>query len=286
MRHLTKILETTYGRLGPRREKYLGPLKPTQFTRELASPKSEIVPASDRGKGDVPVITAQHEALIRSQRLRPKVKTGRNVTPSLAPTVPEMNAWGRSMPVKRVRNIHRRWYAETMNRTMAPLPRDIWERLYGLSRGNIHWEGPVKRRSRPIGDYRWQYDVGMETHRGEGRFSRPHNISRRYMQRLWSKVLAQCPRMEVKDDAAQHVGAYEQQKNCDDSIRSRTGEQTSEKEILDSDLAEKNIANERSKWKIHWMDVPKQKSIVFALNKPLRDDMFSGVDGKGKRLKG
>lgn len=286
MRHLTKILEMTYGRLGPRREKYLGPLKPTQFTRELASPTSKTVSMSDRGKGDVPVINSEHETLIRSQRLRPKVKTGRNVTPSLAPTVPETNAWGRSMPVKRVRNIHRRWYAETLNRTMAPLPRNVWERLCGLAKGDIRWEGPVKRRSRPKGEYWWQYDVGMESHRGEGRISRPHAISRRYMQRLWSKILAQCPRMELKDNAAQHGGVYELKKNGDDSIHSERGEQTSEKELLDFDLAEKKIANERSKWKVYWMDVPKQKSIVLALNKPLRNVMFSGVDGKGKRLTG
>lgn len=286
MRHLTKILEMTYGRLGPRREKYLGPLKPIQFTRELASPKSEIVSASDRGKGDVPVITPEHEALIRSQRLRPKVKTGRNVTPSLAPTVPETNAWGRSMPVKRVRNVHRRWYAETLSRTMAPLPQDMWERLCGLAEGDIDWKGPVKRRSRPKGEYWWQYDVGMETHRGEGKISRPHTISRRYMQRLWSKVLAQCPRMELKDDAAQPVGEYEQNQNSYDFIRREKGELTSEKEITDPVLAEKKVVNERSKCKVYWMDVPKQKSIVFALNKPSRNAMFSGVDGKGKRLTG
>ena len=286
MRHLTKILEMTYGRLGPRREQYLRPLKPTHFTRELASPKSGMIPASDRAKGDVPVITPPHEALIRSQRLRPKVKTGRNLTPSLGPTVPETNAWGRSMPVKRVRNIHRRWYAETLNRTMAPLPKDMWERLCGLAKGDLHWEGPVKRRSRPKGEYWWQYDVGMETHRGEGKISRPHTISRRYMQRMWSKVLAQCPRMELKDDAAQHVGEHVQKHIGDGIIHREKGELTSEKESSDPALAEKKIAYERSKWKVYWTDVPKQKSIVFALNQPLPNAMFSGVDGKGKRLTG
>ena len=284
MRHLTKILEMTYGRLGPRRERYLRPLKPTKFARELASPKSETVPASARGKGDVPVITPQHEALIRSQRLRPKVKTGRNVTPSLAPTVPETNAWGRSMPVTRVRNIHRRWYAETLNRTMAPLPQDMWERLCGLAKGGIYWEGPVKRRSRPKGEYWWQYDVGTETHKGEGKISRPHIISRRYMQRLWSKVLAQSPRMEVKVAEGQHVETDEQKMKSDDLIRHEEGEQTDQKETLESDLAEKKTADERSRWKVHWMDVQEQKNIVFALNKPIRNLMFSGVDGKGKRL--
>lgn len=284
MRHLTKILEMTYGRLGPQRESYLGPLKPTHLMRELASPKSEIVSVSERSKGDVPVITPQHEALIRSQRLRPKVKTGRNLMPSLAPRMPETNSWGRSMPVKRVRNMHRRWYAETLNRTMAPLPRDVWERLCGLATGDIHWEGPVKRRSRPKGEYWWQYDVGMETHRGEVQISRPHSLSRRYMQRLWSKILSQSPRMEVKGVEGQQLGLYEPKKNEDDSILHGKGEQTNEKGTSDPDPTEKKTDNERGKWKIHWMDVQQQKKIVFATDKSLRKVMFSGVDSKGKRI--
>jgi len=184
--HLGNILSTTYGRLGKRRHQLLKGLK----TPDIPVDQAAIERLSDPNSQGVPQPSQQLLALVKSQAKRRRSPFSRSNTPTLAPQIPQKNSWGRPMPVKRVRNIKRRWYAQALDRIMPPLPEVEWERLRKLASGESPWEGHVPRRGQ----------VGTEgyakgTVRGQGFRSTPHVLTPRYMRRLWAKIFAQCPLM-------------------------------------------------------------------------------------------
>ena len=150
---------------------------------------------SDPGSQGVPLPSQQLMTLVKSQAKRKIVTMSRSTTPlKIAPTIPEKNVWGRPMPVKRVRNLKRRWYAQTLDRIMPPLPEAEWNELRKLASGETRWEGPARRRSQSEAD-----NAGHDTSRRgrvKGLVNSPHDITPRYMRRLWTKILAQCPTMK------------------------------------------------------------------------------------------
>ena len=199
-RHLGKILAMTYGRIGKRRHELLQALKiPDVPTSQAAvemmnDPKSQGLPRPSR----------QLLALVRSHARRTLTFFSRSNRPTQGPQIPETNAWGRPTPVRRVRNIKRRWYSETLDRVMPPLPEDEWNRLKGLASGEAQWDGPVSRRGQKekVG-FKHGTFRGMSA-AGFGLRSSPHELTPRYMRRLWSKIFAQCPLM--KPNKARKMG--------------------------------------------------------------------------------
>ena len=184
--HLGKVLSMSYGRLGKRRHQLLGPLK----IPDVPTDKVALAELTDPRFQEVPRPSQQLLALISSQTRRKQVDFPSLNKPTLAPQIPDKNSWGRPMPVKRLRNFKRRWYAQTLDRVMPPLPETEWEKLRRLASGEQEWDGCVPRRGQlaTVG-----YKKGIV--RGEGHLSSPHNITRRYMRRIWTKLFAQCPVM-------------------------------------------------------------------------------------------
>lgn len=186
LQHLGKILLMTYGRLGKRRHQLLKNLK----IPDIPVDQVAIEKLSDPRSQGVPQPSQQLLALIKSQARRKRSHFSRSKAPTLAPRIPETNSWGRPMPVKRVRNIKRGWYAQALDRIMPPLPEMEWERIRKLASGEVPWEGNVPRRGQ----------LGIEGYtkglvRGQGFLSTPHEVTPRYMRRLWVKIFAQCPLM-------------------------------------------------------------------------------------------
>lgn len=188
LQHLGKVLSMTYGRIGKRRHQLLKDLKIPDIPVDAAA----IEKLSDPRSHGVPQPSQQLLALIRSQARRKLSHFSRSNRPTLAPQIPEKNNWGRAMPVKRVRNIKRRWYAQSLDRIMPPLPETEWKRLRMLATGEITWEGHVPRRG-SIG--KENYTKGIV--RGQGYTSTPHDLTQRYMRRLWAKIFMQCPLMKT-----------------------------------------------------------------------------------------
>lgn len=124
----------TYGRVGKRRRQLVAQLT-------LESPPIESTTICDQG----PVLGNQLKALVISQMNYPD-KSLKGDKLSLKPRIPEINTWGRPMPVNRVRNLKTEWYAELLHTIMPPLPEEEWDRLRGLASGRISWDGPVSRR--------------------------------------------------------------------------------------------------------------------------------------------
>ncbi|KAF2258186.1 hypothetical protein CC78DRAFT_587404 [Lojkania enalia] len=167
---------------------------------------------------------------------------------------PSKNAWERQMPIKRARNIVRRWYAETMTRLLPPLPNEEWDQLKALAYGEKKWPGPIRRRTPAIEpnpephqnhDY-WSAVVheGLSTpkpskaDRPTGK-ERPHNITPRLMRRLYGKILGLSCKLEWHD--------------------------------------------QKGKWSARWGSDREASHIVYG--GPVNDILFAGVDAKGRKPK-
>ena len=241
IRHLGKILAMTYGRVGKRRHQLLYDLKIPDIPVDQAAIEKLLEPENQA----VPHPSERLMALVKSQAKRRLTHFSRPNTPSVKPEIPEKNSWARPMPIKRVRNFKRRWYAETLDRIMPPLPEDEWHRLLLRACGQLPWEGPVARRKwvgRP--DDEGQSHLVGEHVRGSSKgkkCSNPHTINSRYMRRLWAKISAQCPVM--KPDSAKKSG-----------------------------------------WEVLWGDVYRPDNTQFSLGIKggAAFDMFGGVDESGK----
>ena len=240
IRHLGRILSMTYGRIGKRRHQLLYDLKIPDVPVDQFAVKKLLEPANQA----VPHPSKQLMALVKSQAKRKPSHFSRSNPPRIEPVIPKENTWGRPMPIKRVRNYKRRWYAETLDRIMPPLPQAEWKELLMRGSGQLPWEGPVTRRKWVGGpDDEGQTHLVGEKVKGptRGTCSNPHRITRSYMRRLWAKISANCPLMKP-------------------DVGSKSG------------------------WEVVWGDVYKPNKTVFTLGPAGGSgyDMFGGVDEKGK----
>ena len=162
------------------------PQDPKQWRAELANQ-------------EVPLPSPQLNALVRSQVVRKDYLLPRRPLRTIAPQVPETNSWGRPTPMKRVRNIKRQWYADTLSRVMPPLPEAEWELLRKRALGKISLHHPHRRRG-PSGEG----NIGQETYHDGDQWHRPHVITSRYMRRLLTQIFQQCPLM--KEDPSKPFG--------------------------------------------------------------------------------
>ena len=242
MRHLGRILSMTYGRIGKRRHQLLYNLKIPDVPVDQFAVQKLLEP----GNQGVPHPSKQLMALVKSQAKRKASFFSRSNTPRVEPEIPKENSWGRPMPIKRVRNYKRRWYAETLDRIMPPLPEAEWEKLLMRGSGQLPWEGPVPRRKWTGGpDDEGNTHLVGEKVKGPSRStcSNPHRITRSYMRRLWAKISANCPLM-------------------------------------------KPASGSKLGWEVVWGDVYKAKKTILTLGPASGSgyDMFGGVDEKGKVL--
>lgn len=194
--HLSKILAMAYGRVGKRRHELLKALKIPDVSLDAETLQKLSHPTNQQA----PQPSKQFLALIKSQLKKKQMIFSRGPIKLAQPVIAEENSWGRPMPVKRVRNIKRRWYAESMDRIMPPLPQGKWEMLQKLVSGELQWEGPVQRRGSVTEEEKALEKVMLD----KGGLSRPHALTPRYMKRLWGNIFVQSPKM--KENASRNGG--------------------------------------------------------------------------------
>ncbi|MCJ1359825.1 MAG: hypothetical protein MMC33_009828 [Icmadophila ericetorum] len=179
---LLKVLLHTYGRSGKRRhelmkaarlpenlEDHVAVARAAAESRDIDATKNYLLPTK------LLVLAKAHK--------RVQLPNKRQIK-STSPKIPEKNIWGRPMPVKRVRNMKKRWFADTLEQMQPPLHLQEWQRLQDLASGRTKWPGPVARRGpRPV--------PVLDTPKR----MKPHNITARLMRRLWTTVYTQCPVM-------------------------------------------------------------------------------------------
>ena len=223
--------------------------KPNSSNHDSSSDKTKEVALKK-----LPLFSDKFVLLVKSQMRQKQDHFTKPLPKSAEPKIPDTNTWGRTLPVVRVKNLTMRWYAETLDRLMPPLPEAEWTRLGELAVGKIKWAGPPKRRASRI--YSWDTQTQVfegkawwrpKTYAQEARdkLSRAreaHELTPRYMRRMWASVFAQCP--VLKWDA------------------------------------------EKARWNVKWGKVDEEKGVVLSMDRPDFDlSPFEGVDENGRVLK-
>ena len=180
---LQNVLAYTYGRKGKRRHELMRFLREADNLEDHES-VAQLASTSFQHAVQGPSLTARMEALAKSQRVQKETALSKRPIKQLAPRIPEFNRWGRSMPLKRVRNMEKKWYGKLLDRINPPLPFHEWERLRDLARGKIQWSGVVPRRA-----------SAGEVSSNKNDIIR-HQLTTRFMRRLWARIFLQCPAMK------------------------------------------------------------------------------------------
>ncbi|KAF2450308.1 hypothetical protein P171DRAFT_348559 [Karstenula rhodostoma CBS 690.94] len=220
---LKKILFFTYGRIGKRKyallEHLLRPDDPTAVLEP--SPLQKLYYSNDRFLSffDAPkkasptdyniAISDRYRRLkttLRAQ-VQNEISLGREIKRHQINT-PINNVWGRPMPIKRARNIVRKWYAETMTRLLPPLPNDEFDDMQAMADGRKDISLVKRRATRielhpaeelPPAD-RFaklvQDALVLETPSKADKCIRPRQIDARLMRRMYVTVLSYCSKLE------------------------------------------------------------------------------------------
>lgn len=208
---LRKVLFMTYGRAGKRRRELI--------TELLKADEDELPADSDAVKtiiekaqhGEAGSHSKNHKlmALVISMNRNHSEENPRAALRHITPKIPEESMWGKPLALKRQKSLQKKWWADTLDKIMPPLPAHEWNRLRDLATGNKLYEGPPPRRSgfirqEPLqDDYNYFTRPITKAHEydsvRQSRTPKRHNITTSYMRRLWSVVWKISPMMS-KDD--------------------------------------------------------------------------------------
>ncbi|EME86463.1 uncharacterized protein MYCFIDRAFT_119639, partial [Pseudocercospora fijiensis CIRAD86] len=210
---LLRCLEWTYGRRGKRRYVLLEPLMPAEGRQDIVQLMSKDEgPEQDADvsttEKPLPSLTPELYALAASQRSL-NLPSSKKAPKQLEPVIPEFNARLLPMPKKRVKNLTHQWYAKVLDRILAPLPVGEWEQLRDWALG-IDMPDVKERRgssAATLNRGHFRGHTALEAIVVQGRLDpksfpnqNAHEISRRFMQRLWAQVFSDCPVMDWDDD--------------------------------------------------------------------------------------
>jgi hypothetical protein len=153
------------------------------------------------------------KAVVTSQ-IRAGISLGREMKRD-ALDMDKYNVWGHSMPIKRARNLVRKFYADVMEKILPPLPNDEWEELEALAKGKVRWAGPVPRRSpaKPVSGSSEEesmqsaaavIDQALALHKPSkadrpAGHERPHDLTTRSMRRLYAHVFNHCCKLDYNE---------------------------------------------------------------------------------------
>ncbi|KAI4245213.1 MAG: hypothetical protein L6R40_002570 [Gallowayella cf. fulva] len=220
IQNLGTVLDMTYARVGKRRRQLIAKLQAPDLLPDDASVAalSAEMSRAPRAKR-VPELTDELLALLKSQVKQDSSRFTRAPLRGISPKVPTVNIWQRKFPEKRRVNFIRAWYAKTLDRLMPPLGADEWERLRGLATGEIRSDGPVPRRKTGTTEagasqdpvYRvalrdLPYRLTSSTERVVEKkqhpetVSRPHELTPRFMRKMWANVFEKCPQLEWNNE--------------------------------------------------------------------------------------
>ncbi|OCK84312.1 hypothetical protein K432DRAFT_320615 [Lepidopterella palustris CBS 459.81] len=287
LRCLQKVLLHAYGRAGRRRYDLLKQLSKPEVlesssvvedilngSRSMRQPLQKLYHSDKQFLAyfDHPQEKAGSQIQLEISNLYPKLRALLKSQETIRPPgnlrkplrsskliAPSTNIWARPMPVKRARNIVKRWYKNTMEKVQPPLPDHEWEHLKQLATGQVKWEGLVTRRPRGITEpwevvddqkMIWRKTLtktliegltprARVTGHNSGGAERPHNLTARFMRRLYA-----------------HIWAHACKVTFDTT---------------------------RNKWSVDWGTTRKQN--LGSLPASVEDRFFSGVDEKGRLLK-
>ncbi|KAF2127526.1 hypothetical protein P153DRAFT_432650 [Dothidotthia symphoricarpi CBS 119687] len=242
---LQKVLHFAYGRLGRRKHVLLDALlKPDPFmqgSNETAlpdftgpTPLQKLYYSDKRYLQyfDAPKLSKANHVISISDRysclrtvLQSQHQKGLGLHRDLkgaAFKTPVHNIWHRPMPIKRARNNVKRWYAETMERLLPPLPNEEWDNMHAMVTGEkwISFTKPrtpgVELNPSPVQDvdlFKKIIHEGLaldklsRADRPAG-INRPHTINPKFMRRLYSKILALCCKLDYDHERGRWIATW------------------------------------------------------------------------------
>jgi hypothetical protein len=217
---LTKVMHLSYGRTGRRRRELIVALlradaKPMQETDPSAAP-----PVFKEGHTaeSPPSPRPVFDTFLQSQSLNHPPDTSRVKIRHLQPQIPKENIWGRPVALKRQRGLRHKWWSETLNKLLPPLPELEWNRLKDLATGVIPFEGPPPRRSTRLSPKRKPREVlelsslknpirHAVRHSLDNRQKtmHQHEINARFMRRIWANVWNLTPKMSYDGESIEWI---------------------------------------------------------------------------------
>jgi len=208
---LKDVLLHAYGRAGRRRRQLL-----TKFLRSMGPSAAKTNSTlwekllEVRQDHKLESLHPAFAALLQDQARNHPLDAERPPIRNLKPGIPEENIWGRPVPLKAERGMRRRFWAHTLDKVFPPLPESEWNRLRDLVTGVLPFEKPPQRRSKihqdepPTLDLAHVKEPIAHTYRSKLTNARQeqlgHEITPRFMRRLWASVWNQCPRI-LQDEA-------------------------------------------------------------------------------------
>lgn len=232
---LEQVLRLSYGRTGKRRRdllaRFITPDVPanTQEVAKLVNRPSMLDDGWEPPQIVMDLLKAQQKhGVIHEFVVRPQVKT-------TEPPIPKENAWGKPVHVSRRRNIRKDWYSAVLNSLFPPLPGDDVKVLQGLISGSVPWTPPKKRKA--IGASPGEPRARLSTEflvdgPAKGRTfreyvdGRPHNITRRFMRRLWQRIICIVPQLSWNDTSKKYSVDWEPAKRPPAIAMALSDEQT------------------------------------------------------------
>ncbi|GFG24794.1 hypothetical protein IFM61606_04714 [Aspergillus udagawae] len=218
-RPLEKVLRLSYGRNGKKRRDLLGVFIVPEVPPDALAVEGILKgPSMFEDDWKPPTIVLD---LLKSQLRNGVISqlTDRSVVKTLEPPIPKENSWGKPVAKSRQRNIRKKWYYAVLDSLLPPLPDAELDTLRDLISGRIPWTPPKRRKAVgvPLDSPRQtSLDVAFLT---EGPKKgptfrdfvngRPHQITRRFMQRLWRRIYCMVPRLEWDEKNQKHYFKWE-----------------------------------------------------------------------------
>ena len=202
---LRKTLMETYGRQGRRRRELMAAIMAEPALPHASPSHASQIRYSKSWKPPHKFFTLMHsqsqlQRMIETHWPKKIFKKAKFQTASI---------WGRPISKSRHQNQTRKWFVKVADAILPPLPKPEFERLQALANGTrneILFPVPRRVKVAEVGSDRAIQQVEMDSGtlldgpvKGKA-FKpyirgRPHNITPRFMQRLWTTVLRTTPQM-------------------------------------------------------------------------------------------
>lgn len=157
----------------------------------------------------LPTLSQKVLDLAKSQKQHSPPNLTRPKLRQLQPVIPALNNRLLPMPQKRVKNMTKKWYATLLDRLLPPLPVAEWRELQSRAVDGHPTDIKAVRRAQQVRTPKTHFGghSALDAIVRQGRIDTKsfankegHNITPRFMQRLWAEVFSQCPLMTYNEE--------------------------------------------------------------------------------------
>ena len=204
---LKYVLAHTYGATGPKRRELLDRFR--ALSGNDTAQDALIIPSTHTStKPSKPPKTIM-QTFLESQMKQAPDDALRSKLRRIEPVVPATNIWGRSLPKVRVKNIQHRFWKNTYDKLLPPLPLRDWNHLRDLATGVTKLDPIPKTRTNAdtkIFDFMLDSSITQPIRSVERTGAHEcHNLTPRYRRRLYSLIWNNVSKLQPSSDGRDKV---------------------------------------------------------------------------------